>query len=99
MRLCRFRLSFSGPRKVFRDHHMPHQRSASIWTPTFVLLCTDQLFGYAQHAMLAPALPLYVTYLGGSPFMVGLVLASFAVTSVMIRPLIGHWADHWSEAG
>lgn len=64
-----------------------------------MLLCAAQFFGYAQHSMLTPALPLYVSYLGGSPFIVGVVLASFAVTSVLIRPLIGHWADHWSEAG
>jgi MFS family permease len=28
-----------------------------------------------------------------------LVLACFAATSVVVRPLIGHWADRWSEAG
>ncbi len=64
-----------------------------------MLLCGAQFLGYAQHSMLAPALPLYVTQLGGSPFVVGVVLAAFAVTSVFIRPLVGHWADHWSEAG
>ncbi|MBI2090584.1 MAG: MFS transporter [Deltaproteobacteria bacterium] len=49
--------------------------------------------------MLTPTFPLYVTHLGGSPFVVGLVLASFAVTSVLFRPLIGYWADSWNEAG
>lgn len=71
----------------------------SIWTPTFALLCLAQFLGYAQHFMLTPAFPLYVTHLGGSPFVVGLVLASFAVTSVLLRPLIGYWADRWNEAG
>ena len=70
----------------------------SIWTPTFALLCFTQILGYAQHFMLLPALPLYVTSLGGTPFLVGLVLASFAVTSVIIRPLMGDWADRWGEA-
>ncbi len=55
---------------------------------TFALLCLAQVFGYAQHFMLQPAFPLYVTQLGGTPFTVGVVLASFAVTSVIIRPLI-----------
>ncbi|MEK7378242.1 MAG: MFS transporter, partial [Candidatus Binatota bacterium] len=58
-----------------------------------------QFLGYAPHHMLTPTFPLYVTHLGGSPFEVGLVLASFAVTSVLLRPLIGTWADHWNEAG
>ena len=72
---------------------------ASIWTPAFALLCLAQFLGYAQHFILTPAFPLYITHLGGSPFVVGLVLASFAVTSVIFRPLIGHWVDRWNEAG
>jgi MFS family permease len=78
---------------------MAHSRLDSIWTPSFMLLCGAQFLGYAQHSMLAPVLPLYVTQLGGSPLVVGLVLASFAASSVIIRPLVGHWADRWSEAG
>jgi MFS family permease len=27
------------------------------------------------------------------------VLACFAATSVIVRPLVGHWADRWSETG
>jgi MFS family permease len=71
----------------------------SIWTRTFLLLCAAQFLGYAQHSVLTPVLPLYVTQLGGSPFVVGMVLACFAATSVIIRPLVGHWADRWSETG
>jgi MFS family permease len=75
------------------------EKHQSFWTRTFMLLCAAQFLGYAQHSVLTPILPLYVTQLGGSPFIVGLVLACFAVTSVMIRPLVGHWADRWSETG
>jgi MFS family permease len=71
----------------------------SIWTLDFAFLCLAQLLGYASHSLLTPAFPLWVTQLGGSPFVVGLVLASFAVTSVLFRPMIGYWADAWSEAG
>ena len=78
---------------------MATEKSASLWTRTFLLLCGAQFLGYAQHSMLAPVLPLYVTQLGGSPFIVGMVLASFAASSVMVRPMVGHWADRWSEAG
>ena len=78
---------------------MPATKSDSIWTRTFLLLCSAQFLGYAQHALLTPILPLYVTHLGGSAFMVGLVLAAFAATSVIVRPLVGHWADRWNEAG
>src|SRR5678816_4050137 len=78
---------------------MTVKKSESIWTRTFLLLCSAQFLGYAQHAVLTPVLPLYVTHLGGSPFMVGLVLAAFAATSVVVRPVVGHWADRWNEAG
>jgi MFS family permease len=78
---------------------MTVKKSDSIWTPTFTLLCSAQFLGYAQHSILTPTFPLYVTQLGGSPFVVGLVLACFAVTSVIVRPIVGHWADRWNEAG
>lgn len=71
----------------------------NLWTRTFILLCCAQFFGSSQHALLQPTLPLYITALGGTPFQVGLVLACFAATSVVFRPLIGAWADRWSEPG
>ena len=78
---------------------MAQQQIDTIWTRTFMLLCAAQLFGYAQHFMLAPVLPLFLTELGAAPFVVGIVLACFAITSVLVRPLVGHWADQSSEAG
>jgi MFS family permease len=78
---------------------MAEKKPQSLWTRTFVLLCGAQFLGYAQHSVLTPVLPLYVTQLGGSPFVVGMVLACFAATSVIVRPLVGHWADRWSETG
>lgn len=70
-----------------------------IWTRAFFLLCLAEFLGYGHNALLTPTLPLYVTHLGGSPFLVGVILASFSVTSVVLRPLIGSWADSWSYAG
>jgi MFS family permease len=73
--------------------------STTLWTPTFALLCLVELLGYAQQAMINPVLPLYITELGGSPFVVGLTISAFAATSVITRPVIGYWADRWSECG
>lgn len=72
---------------------------ATVWTSTFALLCIVQLLGYAQQAMLNPTMPLYITQLGGSPFVVGLAISAFAATSVIARPFIGYWSDRWSECG
>ena len=78
---------------------MTAEKSLPLWTPAFALVCGAQFFGSAQHSLLQPTFPLYITALGGTPFQVGLVIACFAVTSVTFRPLIGGWADQWSEAG
>ena len=78
---------------------MPKTGRESIWTRAFALLCLAEFLGYAQHFILQPTFPLYITHLGGSPFVVGLVIASFGVTSVISRPIIGYWADRWSVTG
>ena len=67
------------------------------WTPTFILLCVAQFLAYGHHAILTPTLPLYMDDLGSSPFMVGLLLASFSSTSMLIRPLVGTWVDSHGE--
>ena len=64
-----------------------------------MLLCAAQFLGYAHYYLFTPTFPLYVTHLGGSPFVVGLVLASFSISSVIFRPIIGYWADRWNPAG
>jgi MFS family permease len=78
---------------------MSADKSESIWTRAFALLCVAEFLGYAQHFILQPTFPLYITQLGGSPFHVGLVIASFGVASVMSRPILGYWADRWSITG
>ena len=78
---------------------MASTQSESILTRAFALLCLVQFLGFAQHFVLQPTLPLYIISLGGTPFIVGLVLASFGVASVLSRPIIGYWADRWSETG
>ena len=74
-------------------------RAEPIWSRTFLFLCSTQLLGYSHNALLTPTLPLYITHLGGSAFIVGLTLAAFSVTSMLIRPAIGYWADTWSDVG
>jgi MFS family permease len=71
----------------------------SIWTRAFALLCIAQFLGYAHHFILQPTLPLYITQLGGGPFIVGIVIAAFGITSVIARPFIGAWVDRWHGGG
>ena len=76
---------------------MPDQARPSFWTRTFILLSASQFLAYGHHAVLTPTLPLYLDHLGSSPFMVGLLLACFSATSVVIRPLVGTWVDSGGE--
>lgn len=69
----------------------------SFWTRTFILLSASQFLAYGHHAVLTPTLPLYLDHLGSSPFMVGLLLACFSATSIVIRPLVGTWVDSGGE--
>ena len=78
---------------------MTSNQSESIWSRAFALLCFAEFLGYAQHAVLQPTFPLYITHLGGSPAVVGLVIAAFGVLSVVSRPILGYWADRWSITG
>lgn len=72
---------------------------SSLATKPFVLLCVAMFLGYANQWVLTPIIPLYVQDMGGSVFMAGLVLLTFAVPSFTIRPLVGGIADSWSAAG
>lgn len=74
-------------------------KSNSLWTRTFTLLCVAEFLGYAQHFTLQPALPLYITHLGGTPFIVGIAIAANGVMSVLSRPIIGYWVDRWRATG
>ncbi|MSP40488.1 MAG: MFS transporter [Deltaproteobacteria bacterium] len=78
---------------------MTTANSTSIWTRPFALLCAAQFLGYAHHFVLQPTLPLYITDLGGGPFIVGIVIAAFGITSVIARPFIGAWVDCWHGGG
>jgi MFS family permease len=42
---------------------------------------------------LLPTLPLYVRHLGGSTTEVGLIIGILALTSLVVRPIIGAWMD------
>ena len=77
---------------------MPDQAvKPSFWTRTFILLSASQFLAYGHHAVLTPTLPLYLDHLGSSPFAVGLLLACFSATSIVIRPLVGTWVDSGGE--
>ena len=64
-----------------------------LMTSDFVLVCaTGGLVFFAAHLLL-PTLPLYLLHLGGHEGDIGLVIGSFYISTLLIRP----WSGKWSE--
>jgi MFS family permease len=70
-----------------------------LWTPGFIFLFIAVFFGYAGQQLVLPTFPLYVTELGGTPTVAGLILAAFSITSFPLRPFVGYLSDSWSARG
>ncbi len=70
----------------------------SIWTRDFTLLVLGAfLQGFSFYCLL-PALPLFITdVLDGSSDEVGLVLGSFSLTAVLLRPFAGYLLDRYGR--
>jgi MFS family permease len=73
--------------------------SDALFTRPFVTLCLTMFLAFATHAMIVPAVPLYVHDLGGSASIAGLVLLAFSLPSISVRPYLGRLADRWSSRG
>ncbi|MGI6146777.1 MAG: MFS transporter [Firmicutes bacterium] len=68
-------------------------RTATLFTPGFVLLCFATLMFYVSYQVLIPTLPPYVLQMGGGEYHVGLVMSAFPLASVLMRPFAGQWID------
>ena len=64
--------------------------------PLFVLFLTI-LVNLIGFGIIIPLLPFYATTYGASPFMIGLLFASFSVSQLIAAPLLGAWSDRWGR--
>jgi MFS family permease len=73
---------------------IPSGRTAS-WRPpaAFLVLAGAHLLAYASYNGLTPVLALYLVSAGHDPAFVGLTIATFSVTSVLVRPFAGIIVD------
>lgn len=63
-------------------------------TPRFLILIASGFAYFASAGALFPVVPLYVEGpLGGNRFDVGLVIGSFSLSSILLRPLSGRFGD------
>jgi MFS family permease len=60
----------------------------------FVVLAIAAMLAFAAFGAINPVLPLFVTdELGGSDTQVGIVIGAFAVSAIVVRPLLGRLGD------
>ena len=64
--------------------------------PLLVLFLTI-LVNLIGFGIIIPLLPFYATTYGASPFMVGLLFASFSVSQLFASPVLGEWSDRWGR--
>jgi MFS family permease len=70
------------------------RRPDTLFTPAFVALTLSDLAYFLAGGALIGVTPFFVTGpLGGGPAAVGLAVGAFSLTTLVLRPLAGRWAD------
>lgn len=64
-----------------------------LWTKPYIMILTANLAVYFSFHMLLPTLPLYISQLKVSEDIIGLIMGSFMITALGIRPIIGRILD------
>lgn len=68
--------------------------SGRLATPAFIRLTAAVLLFFVAAGMFVPATPRFAAGpLGGDALAVGLVVGSFSLSSILLRPLAGRWTD------
>ncbi|MEW6426127.1 MAG: MFS transporter [Bacillota bacterium] len=80
-----------------RRSSVPDQEK--FWTKNFLLICFSSLATFMGFQMLMSTLPVYVDFLGGKESEIGLVIAFFAISAVIIRPVAGKTVDTYGRKG
>lgn len=74
-----------------------HKERESIWSFPYVVLMAVNLFQSTAAFMTNTTLPVYATALGASTSMVGIIVSSFSVSAILIRPFAGPAFDSFSR--
>lgn len=73
------------------------EQKESIWSFPYIALMVVNLFQSMAAFMANTTLPVYTDTLGASPSVVGIVVSSFSVTALLIRPFAGPAFDSFSR--
>lgn len=68
-----------------------------IWTRDFLLVCSAQFFFSIVFFVLLPTIPIYLSRMGRKEAEIGVLVGILAVTSLIVRPLVGRALASTSE--
>ncbi|WP_251198596.1 MFS transporter [Anaerotardibacter muris] len=72
-------------------------KKETIWSLPFIILMAVNLFQSMAAFMAGTTLPLYIDSMGATTGMIGIVVSSFTVTALLIRPFAGPAFDSFSR--
>lgn len=69
-------------------------KKEKIWNKNFIIACIANFMVACSFNLLMPAIPLYLSeVLGVEHSQIGIVLSSYAIALLLIRPFCGFWVD------
>ena len=80
-----------SPRRLGLQPQQPEAAVTRLWTLDFIL---NLLIGhclFASYTAMFTLIPLYVIERGGDEWQVGVVVGSFGIVGLMVRPFVGRW--------
>ena len=72
--------------------HIP-ARDPPLWTRNYVLATLGTFSFFSSFLYLLSVLPDYIDEIGGAEWQVGLVVGSFGLLPLVLRPFVGRWSD------
>src|SRR5512136_2487330 len=68
---------------------MPTQTIRKILTRDFILCCSASFAFSSVFTILIPTLPIYLSRSGSNEVEIGILIGSFAISSLVLRPFVG----------
>lgn len=72
-------------------------KPAPLWTRDFLLICLANLFLFMNVQVLLPTLPLYIIHVGSDNKATGMIMGSFTIAAMIMRPAAGMLLDRFGR--
>lgn len=74
------------------------EKREKLWNKNFIIACIANFLVASSFNLLMPTIPIYLSEeLGVSPSKIGIVLSSYAIALLIIRPFCGYWVDVYAR--